>query len=561
MKNLRITINKYIHVSIIISLAFFIIHPVMTEHVEFALFASSQITISDFNNFNFSRLGDSSSQIIIPEIFLRAKLNPNWIQLVMSFFCTFLPIVTTIYFLNFISQTQRLHISIMILIISLLMIVNPLNKTLYPWALKSDFFAFGNQGMWMAFFSITLMLIKRNFGYFLAGFIISWHIVWAVPPIIFLAVTIKKINKENLIFFIIGLLVSLFLFYYHNNSFSILHESFQANHGIAWLDANKSFLDSLLSPKLIEHSIWTQHNPILYSQGKINFNYILVMTIPVSYIFYLKKNVINIPSEVFIFFLALTGIVFTSLTYIEIAKNYPLPLANIIFRAIPNRYLNLMIAINILYSLYIIMTQFTSNKFNKPIFFKFILVSICFFLFFYPNKLIIFLSTLLFFLYFIKVYRPRFKNFFIFLFAVLLGCIFTVKSGNEKFNAMGFLSPNKIEAFLMSDLGKHKRYIISKGIQSFNGINIGLLAQSDYFQPMPFLINSKTHQKINLYCFPEFGDKLWDVDSCFTTRSREEWKSLLEILNVDYVIVHDNIYLNMNLILKADGLSIYKVLD
>lgn len=561
MKILEININKYILISLASSLVLFIIHPVMTEHVEFALFASNQISISDFNNFNISRLGDPSAQIIIPELLLKARLNPNWIQFAISFFCTFIPIVTTIFFLKFISQKQKLPINIIALIIFLLILVNPLNKTLYPWALKADFFAFGNQGMWLAFLSITLILLKRNLGYFIAGFAISWHMVWSVIPIIFMVTNSKKIEKENLIFFFFGLLVSLFLFFYHNYSTGVLHASLQANHSLAWLDGNKSFLDNLLSPRLIEDSRWSQHNPILYSNGKINFNYILILILPLSYIFYLKKNTNNIPNELFTFFLALTTVVSTSLLYIEIAKFYPLPLASLVFRAIPNRYLNLLIAIDILYSFYFVMRHFTFKKFNKPLFIKDLLLGLCFISFFYPIRFIIFISIILFICYFIYMYKPKFKKFFIFFLIVLISSVFSVKRSYEKFTAMGFLFPNKIEKFLMSDLGKHRRYIVSNNIQSFQGLNLGLLAQSDYFQPMPVLTNSKKGEKINPYCFPESGGNNWDVDKCFRNRSRDEWKSVLETLNVDYVIVHDDTDLNMNLLLKAEGLSIYKALN
>lgn len=538
-------LNVY-NLSLLFSLFVLFAHPAMTEHVEFALAANHDIHVSAFNYDFVMRMLDQSSQVSFVQFLLDLGINSSFTQILVSFLVTFIPVLSILLMFKLMdSRNDYSNTALLTFFCVIFYLVNPINVALYPWSPSIGFFEFGNQGMWLCIGSLILLVLNKKLGFLLSGVLFSWHMVWFIPILLYLGINFKQIQKKNYIYFFIGLIFSFIFLQYGKNSL----ESFTSLPVSDYPQINFSHLNFKF--KKISDSFWSRHNPLIFGNS-INFLYLIGIVIPIISLNYLKlpKQLLNFCNLLFVITLFL-------IFYIEIARQYPLPFSDVLFRAIVNRFFNLIIVIYIYYIFfYFLNLNINKKKIKEYLHHAFLLISTLFFFKF--TKILRF--ALFIFLY--KHFSRKIKYFDIFLILLFLFAIGLKDRKSLEYNIFTFFHPNKIEKFLSSD-GRGQGFILSQGIQSFRGLNITTLSKSEYFRPTPPLfINNKY---IDLFCYESLTfdnikmEYSWDVDECFKNRSREDWDYIFNLIGVHHVIVSHKIKLDLDLILDSDGLRIYSI--
>ena len=534
------TLNLW-RLSLFISFFLFLAHPAMTEHIEFALTGGNSVYISKFNNSFIARLVDKSSQITVGRILLDFGLNPNYAQIAISFLLTLVPVSALTILIKFISGKNKIdNVSLSFLCI-LFYMASPINTSYYPWSPRIYFFEFGNQGLWLFVISIITILLNKSIGYFLAGILFSWHMVWFIPIALFYILENKKITLNFFLTFMIGFLISIFLLHYPLSN-SALSSSNPSNS----LDF---FLDNL-KPQKIESTIWTGHNPTIFGE-KVNFYYLLTAFLPIAILNFFKKE-FHLCKKLLTYSNALFILTLSILSYVELCRILPLPFSSLLLRVIANRYLNfleLLLLINFFLFFYFKKDWIFSKKD-----FYCLLIPIACLLYLRIN----FILLSLFILYLTKKGTYFVKNSLKLSMILIFLIKISIHDSQNYFSVFGFLKQDPIIQFFSGE-GRGAGYIVSRNIQSFHGLNVTTLSNSQYFVPsQPFLYN---HRMIDPFCYDTISDNYfeWDVDNCFKLRSKEEWSSLFDLMDVKYVIVHDNISLNLDLILASQSLRIYGI--
>jgi hypothetical protein len=540
-------LNIY-NLSLLISVLILIAHPAMTEHIEFALAANQQIHVSKFN-YNFMvRMLDLSSQISFFQFLLNLNLNPNFTQILVSFVATLIPVFATLSIFKLIDFKGKYSNTALLALLCAVFyfLSNPINAAYYPWSPRIGFFEFGNQGMWLCIASLILLILNRRLGFFLSGILFSWHIVWFLPILLYLLINLHKIEKKNYLYLATGLMISFFFVKYGKSNLG----SFISFSSSDWNQINFSHFEFHF--KKITDSIWSQHNPKIFA-NKINYYYLLAVSIPI-----LSLNYLNLPKQLIKFCNLLFLTTFFLIFYLEFARHYPLPFSDIIFRAIPNRFFNLIMAIY-LYYLFFYCLNFNKNIKINNYFLLFVFVAPIFLYLKFYNILRLALFILSY-----KYLKRNIKYLDLFLITIFLVLIAIKHYKSTDYNIFSFLHPNKLEKFL-SENGRGQGYILSQGIQSYKGLNVTAVAMSEYFSPTPPLfINNKS---IDLFCYEtSYFDNAkfqyyWDVDKCFMSRSKKEWDYISNQIGVNYVIVSNKVSLDLILVLDYGGLRIYRIVD
>ena len=83
--------NNRLYIPLVISVIYFIINPVITEHTEFALTLGGFKYFTNNNHFFIKISSEFSSQITIPAILLKFGINKYFVQLLMSFISVAIP--------------------------------------------------------------------------------------------------------------------------------------------------------------------------------------------------------------------------------------------------------------------------------------------------------------------------------------------------------------------------------------------------------------------------------------------------------------------------------------
>jgi hypothetical protein len=549
-------INKFIkftdglniyHLSILFSLLVLAIHPAITEHVEFALAANQDIHVSEFN-YNFVvRMLDPSAQVSFLQFLLNLNLSPRIVQILVSYLATLVTVFSVLNLFKFIDSSNKYsNLALLVFFSAIYNVSNPINAALYPWSPRVGFFEFGNQGMWLCLASLILLIRNRKLGFLLSGILFSWHMVWFLPILLYLSINFNEIEKKNFLYFFIGLLISFFFLHYGNNDLA----SFVSASASEFNKTN--FSDINLQSVKITDSFWSAHNPIIFGKD-INFYYLLVVSIPI-----ISLNYLEVPKHLLKFCNTLFLIALAVIFYLEIARYYPLPFSSIFFRAIVNRFFNLIMAI-FLYYFFFFCLDFKLNK--KKLQECFLLLTLLLSTLFYFNFSHILRLALFIFLF--QYYSKKIKYLGIFFLSVFMLSNALKHHKSTDYDLFSFLYPNKIEKFLSSE-EKDKGYIVSWGIQSFRGLNITNLARSEYFIPTPPLKIGNKYVDIFCYESLSFDSKniptnYWDVDKCFESKSKNDWEGISNLTGADYVIVSDKVKLDLKLVIESDRLRIYSI--
>jgi hypothetical protein len=544
---LKIFLNSLniFNLSILLSLLVLAINPAITEHVEFALVANSDIKISEFNHHFHVRMLDPSSQVSFVQLLLNLNLGTNIAQIIVSFIVTLIPIFAILNLFKLIDSPQKYsNEALLVFFLTLFHSSNPINAALYPWSPRINFFEFGNQGMWLSLGALILLIKNRKSGYLLSGILFSWHMVWFLPILLYLSLNYEKIEKKNLLFLFMGLAISLLFLQYGRSDLT----NFLQAHALEFNKINFAYLN--LQSIRVTDSIWSGHNPLIFGKST-NFHYLLVVSIPI-----ISLNYLNLQKQLLRFCNYLFLITLLVILYLEIARYYPLPFANVLFRAIANRFFNLIMAIFIYY-LFFFCINFKDYK--KKINDYFLIITLVISVLFYFNVSHILRFALFICLY--NYYNKKIKYLDIFLILIFSFSLAAKHHKNMDYNIFSFLYPNKIENFITNE-GKGKSYILSGGIQSFKGLNITNLAKAEYFSPTPPLTIGNKH--LDLYCYESLSlnskrtpSYVWNIDKCFENKSERDWREIFNLTGASFVIVSDKVKLDLNLILESEGLRIY----
>jgi hypothetical protein len=549
-------INKFItyidglniyHLSILFSLLVLAVHPAVTEHVEFALAASQGIHVSEFNYNFIARMLDPSSQVSFLQFLLNLNISPRILQILVSYLTTLIIVFSILNLFKFINSSDKYsNLELLVFFSAIYNVSNPINAALYPWSPKLGFFEFGNQGMWLCLASLILLIKNKKLGFLLSGILLSWHMVWFLPIFLYLFLNFNVIEKKNFLYLFIGLLISFILLHYGNNDFA----NFVTASASEFNKTNFSHINFQFVK--INDSFWSAHNPLIFGKN-INFYYLFVVSIPI-----ISLNYLDVPKQLLKFCNILFLITLAVIFYLEIARYYPLPFSSVLFRAIVNRFFNLIMAIFLYYFFFFSLNfKINKQKLHEYLF----LIALAMSTFFYFKLSHIFRLGLFIFLF--NYFEKKSKYFSIFFISCFMFSEAIKHHRSTDYDIFSFMHPNKIEKFLSSQ-ERDKGYIVGTGIQSFKGLNITTLANSEYFLPTPPLrINDKYY---DIFCYESlsFDSKnmhanYWDVDKCFESKSKKDWESIFNLTGADYVIVSDKVNLDLNLVIESDRLRIYSI--
>ncbi len=515
----------------------FIAHPAMTEHVEFALSYIKLVDFSEHNTFFNARSSEYSSQIIFPAILLKFGISSGLIQLLMSLILSSIITITEVLIFKFFLERIKFDLNknlfnIISILVILMLFVKPNNISLYPWSPIIYFFEFGNAGLWMVLLVTFCYLNDQiNKTRILSAIIIFWHPVWGAANALYFLIFDRKIIL-NKFFFIILIIQILILF----------------SLGITFNNSN----NHILQFKKIQDDIFTAHNPILSYNFTEFFSFVFLNLFPIIlFLFILNKDKTNYKNLfIFIYYYLLLSIIL--LLYVEVARYIELPFSQIIFRGIPNRYLNFIHVIITLGSIvYLYRNIIYSFKKSNLIY---NLICLCILLIVVGHKstiLIIFICCFL-------SFTSSINKIIISLFFILYSLFFYKNYSSTPYNSLSeFISSDPIINFLAHSNNKGG-YILSSRVQSYKGLNVGTLSKSQYYLPMKTIVNG-----IDLYCSnlkaENFNAMNDNADNCFSSRSADEWNLIGKALDVRYVITNSNVILNLKLILNSNGFNVYEI--
>jgi hypothetical protein len=539
-------LNVY-NLSIFLSILVLAIHPAITEHVEFALAANQGIHVSEFNYNFIIRMLDPSSQVSLVQFLLNLNLSPKITQILVSFIATLIPLFAILNLFKYIDYSSKYkNIALFVFFCAIFNASNPINAALYPWSPRIGFFEFGNQGMWFCLATLMLLIKDKKLGFLLAGVLFSWHMVWFLPVLLFLSMNFKETNIKNYLYLFIGFIFSFIFLYYGKNQLA----AFAAGSDFEFNKINFSHFN--LQFVKITDSFWSAHNPLIFEKY-INWSYLLVVSIPIF-----GLNYLDLPKKLLQFCNVLFFITLLVIFYLEIARYYPLPFSNVLFRAIVNRFFNLIMAI-FLYSLFFFCLNFRASQSKLKDYF-FLIVLIISTLFYFKFSHILRFALLI---IFYKLYNKKIRYLDFFLIFVFMLSIAIKSHKSMDYHIFSFLHPNKIERFLSTE-GRGKSYIVSRNIQSFKGLNITNLSGAEYFMPTPPLSIQGKH--LDIFCYESLSSinkssqaYNWDVDKCFKNKVKKDWERTFSLTGASYVIVSDNVNLDLNLILESDQLRVYSL--
>ena len=173
--------NSFLY-PLILGLAFFMLFPQITEHVEFAKILVGEVQYDQYNSLD-KRAKEFSSQIIIPAVLIDFGLNGLFLQVLMSFLLTCIPFFSLFYIskaLN--SEDSSAAIKLFVLASIVLFVVEIANLNSYPVQFPTSYAEFGNSGMWMMLLIVGLLICNLP----IAGFFISSKIKYQFNKSLFI---------------------------------------------------------------------------------------------------------------------------------------------------------------------------------------------------------------------------------------------------------------------------------------------------------------------------------------------------------------------------------------
>lgn len=521
---------------IILLFAVFIAHPAMTEHAEFALSYANLVEYSEFNTFFNLREHEISLQIIIPALLLKIGLTSGITQIIMTLLCTGIillaEVIVIYYFLNKNNINKNNIYITVIFLVMLVLLIRPKNNTLYPWSPAIYFFEFGNAGLWMTLLACGYYITDQIKKYkFISIVLLLWHPVWGAANILFFI----AVNNEIIFFkkYIYVLLIILLSFIFSS----------------LFIDIN---YDLLFQIKKINDTVFTAHNPVLSKDFIGLLNYIFYNIAPIFLFFFVSKKNKNNLGKVYLlifYYLILTA---TLLIYLEFSRYIALPYSQIIYRGIPNRYLNIIHVIITIWAICYIYSNLNLLNLKE----NWLNIIFCFLTLF---MILGTKSSLLIFGVFICVFLVNFKKNYLFILSTVLYIIFFYRNySNTPYNVLTEYVSNKPIINFLKDNKDKGGYILSSRVQSFKGLNVGTISNSQYYVPMLTVVNDIDIycSKITVYNFNDMNDV---ADSCFRDRTASEWRIIAKSLNAKFIITNENVILDLDLKLNSDGFNIYEI--
>lgn len=557
---------------LLVASAYFVLHPQITEHVEYGLVESGIVKFTKENFlFNVVR-GDRSMQITIPTILLDLGFNKYVVQIILSWLFTLIPF----YSIWSLVKSKDLWFSWAVYFCVLILLTNFLmpNWYFYPYSLSIGFFAFGNIGFWIFILLFGLIVEQKAIAYLISGLLLGLHIPWGIAgSIVIISDFIKNNSKyKKIIFFVIGIFVSAISIYLGNRYSISLPSNLIGNSLIEKLSLLINFSKNEV-PQFYAYSpfIWNNsHNPYLLYSDVYGALVILFYLFFPTLILNLKISdyEINIKRKKIVYYINILSLfVLLILVYLEIARYINLPFVQIFNRLITNRYLCLSNLLVIVFSLSVIFKSTISNKYKID--FWVYLASL--FYLFQASKAVIISSSIFLVVYFcvykwaIKESRACFfyKKIFLLIAIALFAFSCALIVPKNKYNAFTFLeSSDPVIKYLMGMKDGDGDFLIAPNVQSNNGLNVTLFSNKAYHM-LGRLTYQNGENNEEVFCYKSnlgYEDLVANANECFEKRSRAEWGNLFYQLEISSVIVPNTIKLDLDLIAQNDLLSVYTLI-
>ncbi len=467
---------------------------------------------------------------------LKIGLTSGITQIIMTLICTGIMLLAQVILIYYFLQKNNINkkniFITLIFLVMLFLLIRPKNNTLYPWSPAIYFFEFGNAGMWMTLLACGYYITDQIKKYrFISVVLLLWHPVWGAANFLFLiAENNKKIIVKKYIFILLIFLLSLIFGFLYN-------------------DINYNLVFQI---KKISDTVFTAHNPILSKDLYTLLNYTFYNLSPVILFFLIskqtKKNYSKVYSLIF-YYLFLTSIL---LIYLEFSRYFALPYSQIFYRGIPNRYLNLIHVLITIWAICHIFSQLHCLNIKENL----VNIILCFIL------LLILLGTKSLYLILgvcICILIVNFKKSYVLVLSFILYSLFFYRNYlNTPYNVLTEYVFNKPIVNFLKDNKNNGGFILSSRVQSYKGLNVGTISNSQYYVPMLTVVND-----IDIYCSKvsvnNFNDMNDVADSCFRDRTASEWRIISKSLNAKYIITNENVSLNLDLKLNSDGFNIYEI--
>lgn len=553
----------------LVATAYFIIHPQITEHVEYGLVESGIVKFTKENFlFNIVR-GDRSMQITIPTMLLDFGFNKYIVQIILSWFFTLIPFfsIWSLVKSKDLWFSWAVYFSVLILLTNFLM---P-NWYFYPYSLSIGFFAFGNIGFWIFVLLFGLIIERKTIAYLVSGLLLGLHIPWGIAgSIVIISDFIKNDSKyKKLILFLIGLFGSAISIYIGNRYSIGLPSNLIEYSLIEKLNLILNFSKNEVT-QFYAYSpfIWNNsHNPyFFYSDLYGAFRILFYLFFPTVILNLKISDVeIDIKREKIVYFInVLSLFVLIVLIYLEIARYVNLPFVQIFNRIITNRFLCLSNLVVIIFSISVILKSTICNKYKIDFW---VYLASVFYLF--QANIAVIIGSFIFLVIYFFIYKWVIKGaraYFIYkeIFLMLAVALFAFSSAlivpKNKYHAFTFLATSDpVIKYLMSMKEEEGDILIAPNVQSNNGLNVTLFSNKAYH-----MLGKLTYQNgenfEEVFCYKSslgYENLVANANECFEKRMRTEWGDLFKQLGISSVIVPNTVKLDLDLMAQNDFLSVY----
>jgi len=324
-----------------------------TEHVEFGQTLAGLLPININNEFYIFRQQDSSLQIVLPALLLKMGMASGLLGVIISVACqvtAFLAVTLVTYFLT--QSSLASFFSIFLYFKTL-----PNGSHLYPLYFPIAFSAFGALGTWMAILCVGLWLndFKKTAMFFL-GLLLSVHLVWFLVALTFLGFFIfkERASKRQVISFLVGIAISCSSFltfryfktHYFEKSFYKTEYDTASIDQTQWtrphVDGQLRTTFQLHNPRIIQPTL-SETLKQFWSLNQASVYFFLL----IGLLFLMRLISKGIFQSFAIPYALIYVVTLLSLAFVEWNDVYSMadPVATLVLRAIPNRFLNVAFAL------------------------------------------------------------------------------------------------------------------------------------------------------------------------------------------------------------------------
>jgi len=546
---------------------FYFLHAQVTEHIAFAMVQIGEIKFTP-QNFFFNFISkEVSAQITLPAIFLKAGFNKYLLSFFLSWLFTLIPFIATWQF----AKNSKSPYIFFLLFTSLLICFQIPNWYFYPYSIQLGFYAFGNIGFWIFILFFGLLLQRKSNAYLISGLLVSIHIPWGILSIFFLAIDQVRngISKKLLKSFLYGICISGILLVLSSNFINSIQLS-EAQPGLI-----EKVYKSIKPIKLtyeqypfyaFDPFVWNNsHNPFIFYSGIAQALIILFNLFLPSFLINIRvrdRYLDKFRNQIAFYINFLSILVLIGLTYMELARIFPLPFVDILWRLIINRYLNAASFVSLIFiAIYLFHSTFYNSE--KPSATFFVFLSSFIYLFNFVDLalyLIVSISVLFIVFAFYKSQIGLFIKRFIVL-AAFAPIVYTANLPlSNLYTTLVYLDSND-PIFNYLEKNQSKDILLGPHVQSNNGLDVSLISGKAFYV-MSEMNYSKNGEEKSVYCYKkniDYKSLVANAETCFQERAREDWEKIFEQLNISSVIVFNRNKLNLDLVAKNRIFSIYSI--